>query len=188
MSCTLILLHYNSECSSDAVNVRHVPGSCEHVQVSLNSAGGAAARRADQCCVSQGCYESWWVVTSCHVMLWCRWTVVTEMSVSRSAAGVTVFDGRIFASGGHDGLQIFNTVSRTLRTNQNSSDVCLMFTCVPDALPLAGGVLQPPYELLAPGSTNAEQAMSSRGGGPRQSHVCGRGVRWLGLPERSGGI
>lgn len=33
------------------------------------------------------------------------------MSASRSAAGVTVFDGRIFVSGGHDGLQIFNTVS-----------------------------------------------------------------------------
>lgn len=33
-----------------------------------------------------------------------------EMSASRSAAGVTVFDGRIFVSGGHDGLQIFNTV------------------------------------------------------------------------------
>ena len=40
-----------------------------------------------------------------------RWTVVTEMSACRSAAGVTVFDGRIFVSGGHDGLQIFNTVS-----------------------------------------------------------------------------
>lgn len=39
-----------------------------------------------------------------------RWTVVTEMSVSRSAAGVAVFDGRVFVSGGHDGLQIFNTV------------------------------------------------------------------------------
>lgn len=32
------------------------------------------------------------------------------MSASRSAAGVTMFDGRIFVSGGHDGLQIFNTV------------------------------------------------------------------------------
>ena len=40
-----------------------------------------------------------------------RWMVVTEMNASRSAAGVTVFDGRIFVSGGHDGLQIFNTVS-----------------------------------------------------------------------------
>ncbi|KAG7273874.1 hypothetical protein CRUP_025935 [Coryphaenoides rupestris] len=39
-----------------------------------------------------------------------RWTVVTEMSACRSAAGVTIFDGRIFVSGGHDGLQIFNTV------------------------------------------------------------------------------
>lgn len=36
---------------------------------------------------------------------------MTEMSASRSAAGVTVFDGRIVVSGGHDGLQIFNTVS-----------------------------------------------------------------------------
>lgn len=40
-----------------------------------------------------------------------RWTIVTEMNASRSAAGVTVFEGRIFVSGGHDGLQIFNTVS-----------------------------------------------------------------------------
>lgn len=43
-----------------------------------------------------------------------RWTVVAEMSVSRSAAGVTVFDGRVFVSGGHDGLQIFNTVGLTV--------------------------------------------------------------------------
>lgn len=47
----------------------------------------------------------------CLFVCSCRWTVVTEMSASRSAAGVTVFDGRIFVSGGHDGLQIFNTVS-----------------------------------------------------------------------------
>lgn len=40
-----------------------------------------------------------------------RWTVVTPMSSSRSAAGVTVFEGRIYVSGGHDGLQIFNSVS-----------------------------------------------------------------------------
>lgn len=40
-----------------------------------------------------------------------RWTIVTEMSASRSAAGVTLFEGRIYVSGGHDGLQIFNTVS-----------------------------------------------------------------------------
>lgn len=33
------------------------------------------------------------------------------MSSNRSAAGVTVFEGRIFVSGGHDGLQIFNSVS-----------------------------------------------------------------------------
>ena len=36
------------------------------------------------------------------------------MSASRSAAGVTVFDGRVFVSGGHDGLQIFNTVGPTV--------------------------------------------------------------------------
>lgn len=41
-----------------------------------------------------------------------RWTLVTEMSASRSAAGVTIFEGRIYVSGGHDGLQIFNTVSK----------------------------------------------------------------------------
>lgn len=40
-----------------------------------------------------------------------RWTVVTPMSSNRSAAGVTVFEGRIHVSGGHDGLQIFNSVS-----------------------------------------------------------------------------
>ncbi|KAM4551747.1 kelch-like protein 18 isoform 1-T1 [Odontesthes bonariensis] len=114
-----------------------------------------------------------------------RWTVVTEMSVSRSAAGVTVFDGRIFASGGHDGLQIFNTVSRPLRTNQNSSGVRLRFTCVP---PPAGGVLQPPHQPLAPGGAHAEQAMSSRGGGARQPHVRGGGVRRLGVPERRRGV
>lgn len=39
---------------------------------------------------------------------------MAEMSVCRSAAGVTVFDGRIFVSGGHDGLQIFNTVGLTV--------------------------------------------------------------------------
>lgn len=36
---------------------------------------------------------------------------MTPMSSSRSAAGVTVFEGRIYVSGGHDGLQIFNSVS-----------------------------------------------------------------------------
>lgn len=40
---------------------------------------------------------------------------MAEMSASRSAAGVTVFDGRVFVSGGHDGLQIFNTVSEKNR-------------------------------------------------------------------------
>lgn len=38
------------------------------------------------------------------------------MSSNRSAAGVTVFEGRIFVSGGHDGLQIFNSVSRLCRS------------------------------------------------------------------------
>lgn len=36
---------------------------------------------------------------------------MTPMSSNRSAAGVTVFEGRIHVSGGHDGLQIFNSVS-----------------------------------------------------------------------------
>lgn len=36
---------------------------------------------------------------------------MTPMSSNRSAAGVTVFEGRIYVSGGHDGLQIFNSVS-----------------------------------------------------------------------------
>lgn len=35
---------------------------------------------------------------------------MTPMSSNRSAAGVTVFEGRIYVSGGHDGLQIFNSV------------------------------------------------------------------------------
>ncbi|XP_041103572.1 kelch-like protein 18 isoform X3 [Polyodon spathula] len=39
-----------------------------------------------------------------------RWTIATPMSASRSAAGVTVFEGRIYVSGGHDGLQIFNSM------------------------------------------------------------------------------
>ncbi|EDL77081.1 kelch-like 18 (Drosophila) (predicted), isoform CRA_b, partial [Rattus norvegicus] len=41
-----------------------------------------------------------------------RWTVVTPMSSNRSAAGVTVFEGRIYVSGGHDGLQIFSSVEQ----------------------------------------------------------------------------
>lgn len=36
---------------------------------------------------------------------------MTPMSSNRSAAGVTVFEGRIYVSGGHDGLQIFSSVS-----------------------------------------------------------------------------
>lgn len=59
-----------------------------------------------------------------------RWTFVTEMSVSRSATGVTVFDGRIFVSGGHDGLQIFNTVSLKQSEQLKSSTSLFLFTCV----------------------------------------------------------
>ena len=40
-----------------------------------------------------------------------RWYVVADMTKSRSAAGVAVLSGEIFAAGGHDGLQIFSTVS-----------------------------------------------------------------------------
>lgn len=51
---------------------------------------------------------------------------MTEMSASRSAAGVTIFEGRIHVSGGHDGLQIFNTVSETPLNDPEfiSSNVC----------------------------------------------------------------
>ena len=34
------------------------------------------------------------------------------MTKHRSAAGVTVFDGQIYALGGHDGLSIFDSVSK----------------------------------------------------------------------------
>ena len=37
--------------------------------------------------------------------------MVSNMTRHRSAAGVTVFDGQIYALGGHDGLSIFDTVS-----------------------------------------------------------------------------
>ena len=40
-----------------------------------------------------------------------RWGMVASMSRSRSAAGVAVLDGQLYALGGHDGLSIFNTVS-----------------------------------------------------------------------------
>lgn len=71
---------------------------------------------------------------------------MTEMSASRSAAGVTVFDGRIFVSGGHDGLQIFNTVSLVPASGHVITLVCfavslkLLYPSCP-----AGGVLQPPH-------------------------------------------
>ncbi len=41
----------------------------------------------------------------------CRWATVSHMTRHRSAAGVTVFDGQIYALGGHDGLSIFDSVS-----------------------------------------------------------------------------
>ena len=47
------------------------------------------------------------------------------MSSNRSAAGVTVFEGRIYVSGGHDGLQIFNSVSRGCSWAKGFSCFCL---------------------------------------------------------------
>ena len=41
------------------------------------------------------------------------------MTKSRSAAGVGVLNGEIFAVGGHDGLQIFNSVSNSLPTRKS---------------------------------------------------------------------
>lgn len=52
------------------------------------------------------------------------------MSASRSAAGVTVFDGRIFVSGGHDGLQIFNTVSFTVKHTVECTLCVICVICV----------------------------------------------------------
>ena len=48
-----------------------------------------------------------------------RWYVVADMTKSRSAAGVAVLSGEIFAAGGHDGLQIFSTVSYLYVVNNN---------------------------------------------------------------------
>lgn len=41
-----------------------------------------------------------------------RWYVVSDMTKSRSAAGVALLDNEIFVVGGHDGLQIFDSVSK----------------------------------------------------------------------------
>ena len=38
------------------------------------------------------------------------WLMVSHMNKHRSAAGVTVLDGQIYALGGHDGLSIFDCV------------------------------------------------------------------------------
>ena len=43
------------------------------------------------------------------------------MTRHRSAGGVTIFDGQIYALGGHDGLSIFDSVSSV-----NSSKVCIV--------------------------------------------------------------
>ena len=37
--------------------------------------------------------------------------MLSNMLKHRSAAGVTVLDGEIYACGGHDGLSIFDSVS-----------------------------------------------------------------------------
>ena len=37
--------------------------------------------------------------------------MLSNMLKHRSAAGVTILDGEIFACGGHDGLSIFDSVS-----------------------------------------------------------------------------
>ena len=39
-----------------------------------------------------------------------QWQMVTNMGYHRCAAGVTMFDGHIYALGGHDGLSIFSAV------------------------------------------------------------------------------
>ena len=48
-----------------------------------------------------------------------RWYIISDMTKSRSAAGVGVLNGEIFAVGGHDGLQIFNSVSNSLPTGKS---------------------------------------------------------------------
>jgi len=40
--------------------------------------------------------------------------MLSNMLKHRSASGVTVLDGEIYACGGHDGLSIFDSVSLTL--------------------------------------------------------------------------
>lgn len=64
------------------------------------------------------------------------------MSSNRSAAGVTIFEGRIYVSGGHDGLQIFNSVS--LVPSRVTSSILELFVClfVFQIQPWAGGIAQ----------------------------------------------
>ena len=46
--------------------------------------------------------------------------MLSNMLKHRSAAGVTVLDGEIYACGGHDGLSIFDSVSvRLLRLSSS---------------------------------------------------------------------
>lgn len=49
-----------------------------------------------------------------------RWTIITPMQKHRSAGGVVAFDGYIYILGGHDGLSIFDSVSKLLFTKKIS--------------------------------------------------------------------
>lgn len=44
--------------------------------------------------------------------------MAAHMTKHRSAAGLTVFDGQIYALGGHDGLSIFDSVCFPLYLNR----------------------------------------------------------------------
>ncbi len=131
----------------------------------------------------------------CVCLFVTRWAIVTEMSASRSAAGVSVFEGRIYVSGGHDGLQIFNTVSKCyccfcwsfqnisykiLKYNivKYTNPCCFMF------LPL-GGVLQPSYSIMASYRSHDKQALSARHCSLGQQSVCGRRLRRFCVPQWS---
>ena len=53
--------------------------------------------------------------------------MLSNMLKHRSAAGVTVLDGEIYACGGHDGLSIFDSVSE----NEPQHDKTNKMGCVP---------------------------------------------------------
>lgn len=53
----------------------------------------------------------WWYFWHFHYFY--SWTLLSNMLKHRSAAGVAVLDGEIYACGGHDGLSIFDSVSNT---------------------------------------------------------------------------